>query len=217
MTRDKFIEIYDCVIKPTAMQIVNIRNTEINKSNFSFCDNFGGLYERYLLRKNSLRIILKKDTDRLDQILDRHKVSASLVVAISESRLISDNSVNEPDDGGWYDIHSAHRVNEQVAFWSGVSTMMMYMTTECEHYLYSEGAIEKIKRELEANGMIFPPPLNGMRYEDSAIRGLFYSGSFYCENPILLANTFFWMEQYFYKHIGVEVSVKQDKRESIHP
>lgn len=212
MTRSKFWEIYDCIVRPIVTEIVNNCNAEASgaagqSGPFLFCENFDGLYECYLLKKNTLKTVLKQDVNKAGEVLDRHKIAASLAVAVAQLRLISDMSVDEQDDGVRYSIHDAHRSNEQAAFWSGVATLMMYMTTKCEEYTYSEGALEKIKAALDAEKMIFPASMNGTAYEDSAIRGLFYGGNFYGENPILLANTFYWMEQYFYKHIGVTVTV----------
>ena len=88
-------------------------------------------------------------------------------------RLVSDGRVDEQDDDARY-IHEAHRLNEQAAYWCGVGTLMQYMATECKHYKYSEGALERIREEFVKSGMEFPLSLNGVSYSDSAIRGLFF-------------------------------------------
>jgi hypothetical protein len=65
--------------------------------------------------------------------------------------------------------------------------------------------IDQILRELNT-GFVYPPPLHtdGL-FVDSMIRALYYSDISYGVNPILLANIFFLLEQYFYQHYGMQL------------
>ena len=196
MNRESFFEFYNSVIVKSANVIINIYSSEENDQfpKVSFINNFDGLYEEYLVQKNILKLAIKDayfQRKGKPHVLDRHKVAACLVKAIISVRLLHYENINE-DDNEVYLPTKASRVNEELAFVSGLQLLSMYIAADA-----SDDKKEKILASLK-KGFTFPPKITAENnYLDSTVRGLFYSNIMFGVNPILLANIFFLLESYF--------------------
>jgi len=215
MDRATFFEIYNDTISPIIDKIIE----DNSGLDIEHTRNPAGLYECYLLKKSSLRTILKNhsgnddgnnvnnsnaEDESIPAVLDRHKVAACLTAAIVDVRLLSSKKTNEQDDGPLYSLNDAHRLNEQLAFMCGVSVLAMFMATKSKK---NERVAEEITKNLK-DGFLFPPPVNSKECPDSMIRALFFSHVSYGVNPIFMASIYYLLEQYFYKHFDIILDVK---------
>ncbi|MCL1886212.1 MAG: hypothetical protein FWF98_05625 [Dehalococcoidia bacterium] len=215
MDKATFFEIYDDTICPIIDKIIGDNPTfdiEHTKSPAS-------LYECYLLKKISLRSVLKNHSGNDDgdsannndaedkpipALLDRHKIAACLTAAIIDVRLLSSRKTNEQDNGPLHSLKDAHRLNEQLAFMCGLSVLSMFMATKSKQ---NERVVDEITNNLK-DGFIFPPPVNGKACPDSLVRALYFSHISYGVNPILMASIYYLLEQYFYKCFDIILDVK---------
>ena len=199
MERAVFQRFYDATILPLRDKICAEKEIEGIKP----VDNFEGVYEEYLNQKTLLKLLLKKEgneNERNDR-LDRHKVSACITVALAKTRLISDANINDRSDDE-YLLRNSNRLNEQLAFYSGMSNLIAFMADE------SDDDIQELK-----NGSFYFPKANHtvdrkdrnnqtkgeQDYRDSIIRGLYYSNTMAGIQTLMLSNIFFLLEAYHTK------------------
>jgi len=183
MDRRTFEEFYNGTIRILANGIC-----EKNK-NLVFIENLGGLYEEYLNQKTLLKLLVKNEENTSEtNLIDRHKISACMTVAIMKTRLLWYDGTDEIN--GNYTLRDASRMNEQLSFLCGLNVLTFYMAIE-----------PGVKSTL--NDFLFPPTyqrgetenLNNS-YLDSIIRALFYSNITSGPPALLLSNIFFLLEEY---------------------
>jgi len=181
MDREHFRQIYD----GTICQIVNGIRKESGRVDFK--DNFDGLFEEYLNQKALLKLLLEKDAGNNkteENLLDRHKVAACITVAIMKMRLLHFNDMDDHNND--YSLTTANRINEQLAFLSGLHIILLFMADD----LQIKGKLKnfefpKTNHESEST------------YLDSIIRTLYYSNTLSGFHTLLIANIFFLLEEYY--------------------
>ena len=204
MEREVFRRFYDETVAPSRDMICKGKEKEGIKA----VDNFEGVYEEYLNQKTLLKLLLKKEAKEADQEaeahdknqrLDRHKISACITAAIVKTRLISDTHVNDRN-GQEYLLRDSNRMNEQLAFYCGMSNLMAFMTDESDvnkqelenfHLPKTNYSINHIKR-IDRNGQ----EKGEQDYRDSIIRALYYANTVSGVQPLMLSNIFFLLEAY---------------------
>jgi len=166
-------------------------------------DNFEGVYEEYLNQKTLLKLLLKKEkkeneeTNNDDKRLDRHKISACITAAIIKTRLISNTNINDKNDE--YLLRDSNRMNEQLAFYCGMSNLIAFMADESDddiqelkegvfYFPKTNHSTERIDRNGQDSGM--------QDYKDSIIRGLYYSNTISGVQTLMLSNIYFLLEAY---------------------
>ena len=155
---------------------------------FSNCD---GLFEEYLNQRTFLKLLVKNMKDPPEEkLLDRHKVVACLTMAIMKTRLLHSDDFDDSDD---YSLANASRINEQLAFNSGLNLLISYIRED------PKTKSQEIKDSLDT--FIFPKT----RYEneteystyfDSIVRGLYYTNVSSGFSLLLISNIFFLLEEY---------------------
>jgi hypothetical protein len=165
------------------------------------------LYESYLDKKAFLRRLLRENQET-EKILDRHKIAACLCSTIIDNRIMVHPEWDEPE-GTKHDPHKTLRTNERFAFEVGIAVLSAYMAEENET---NRDCIVKLRQCLE-NGFDYPETNYSNSYIDSAVRGLYYSNLAYGVSPVLLANIFFLLEQYFYLKNGLDVKPRKKLEE----
>jgi hypothetical protein len=168
-------------------------------------DNFEGVYEEYLNQKTLLKILLKREkkdnkeeTNNDDKKLDRHKISACITAAIIKTRLISDTNINDKNDDE-YLLRGSNRLNEQLAFYCGMSNLIAFMADESDddiqelkdgvfYFPKTNHSTERIDRNGQDRGI--------QDYKDSIIRGLYYSNTISGIQTLMLSNIYFLLEAY---------------------
>jgi len=200
MDRAVFQRFYDATVIPLRDRMCEGKQKEGIKP----IDNFEGVYEEYLNQKTLLKLLLKKEkgenekVDNENKKLDRHKVSACITAAIIKTRLISDTSINDESDDE-YLLRDSNRMNEQLAFYSGISNLIAFMADENDDdaqelkngVFYFPGTYHSTVRK-DRNGQD-----RGIQdYKDSIIRGLYYSNTISGIQTLMLSNIFFLLEAY---------------------
>jgi hypothetical protein len=191
MTQAEFDTFYQKSIVRNAKKICDLYKKAGIVLGFQEIDS-RSLHDAYINQRNGLKNLVgsnKGDAHRLD----RHKVAACMTCAIIAANLLYAEDNPEMHESS---IHSAGRYNEQLGFLCGLEVLVMY--------LLADGAFKNIEEIREKFQIIYPTAINGDSYLDSTVRGLFYSKISYGNNPILLANIYFLLEQYSYKCIGVD-------------
>jgi hypothetical protein len=181
MDRKDFEQFYEKTIVKIADGIMD----QNNRINFSK-DNFDGLFEEYLNQKTLLKLLLEKnDTNHKaeDNLLDRHKIAACITVAVMKMRLLHFN--NNDDRNNNYSLTNSDRLNEQLAFLSGLHVIGFFMAEDPAN----NDKLVKFK---------FPKTSqeNETSYLDSIIRTLYYSNTLSGFNTLLISNIFFLLEEY---------------------
>ena len=179
MKREVFEEFFNKTIRTLAKGICD------QHKEFSFTDNFDGLFEEYLTQKTLLKMLVKNMDDSSSEErsrLDRHKVAACITVSIMKTRLLHSNNLDEDND---YSLLEASRMNEQLAFLCGLNVIISYMVKTDP----KTSAIKDFK---------FPPTRyqDESEFIDSIIRGLYYSNASSGFPTLLLSNIFFLLEEY---------------------
>lgn len=201
MEREVFRRFYDATVIPSRNKMCE------GKDNVKCIDNFEGVYEEYLNQKTLLKLLLKKDMigneedankGEKNYRLDRHKISACITSAIIKTRLISDTDAQDKNDDE-YSLRNSNRLNEQLAFYCGMSNLIAFMADEKDDDI----------PELE-NGIFYFPKTNHTAvrldyndqntgtqdYRDSIIRALYYSNTMSGVQTLMLSNIFFLLEAY---------------------
>jgi hypothetical protein len=162
----------------TVLKIASAMKTE--RDDIVFIDNFGGLYEEYLNQRTLLKFIFEKQNS--NELLDRHKVSACITVALMKVRLLNYNNLDDNND---YSLSKSKRMNEQLAFFAGMHNMLLYMAKDNKNIAL-------------LHNFIFPETryINDSTYIDSIVRGLYYSNTLSGFPTLLIANIFFLLESY---------------------
>jgi uncharacterized protein YozE (UPF0346 family) len=175
MNRKDFETFYAGTVRELAGNMVR------TNKNISFVDNFGGLYEEYLNQRTLLKFIFEKQNT--EDLLDRHKVSACITVALMKIRLLHPAKL---DDRNNYSLTNAKRLNEHLAFFSGMHSMLMYM------------AHEKRPQKTVLVDFILPDTRypKDSQYYDSIVRALYYSNTLSGFHTLLIANIYFLLEAY---------------------
>ena len=206
MKKEAFQKVYEKIVKPYAESIKKSYEEKFSPRRIVIKDNFTGFYEAYLLQKNMLKRILKGDV-RDHSVngnpvirLDKHKRAACVVCALISVRLMSFEDVNEAVNEV-YLPEEAIRLNEHLAWLCGLRMLCLYMK-DMTCVKTETGEPVTISEYLD-KGFLLPPAIHAKSYEDSFVRGLFFSNITYGMNPILLANIFFLLESYFYKCHGL--------------
>jgi hypothetical protein len=197
MEREVFQRFYDATVLPLRDKMCEGKEKEGIKP----IDNFEGVYEEYLNQKTLLKFLLKKEgkdeTDKNDRI-DRHKISACVTAAIIKTRLIGDTKVNDRSTDE-YLLRDSNRMNEQLAFYCGMSNLVAYMADESDdniqelkdgifYFPKTNHSVERIDRNHQAQGE--------QDYKDSIIRALYYSNTMSGIQTLMLSNIFFLLEAY---------------------
>jgi len=175
MTRKDFRIFYEGTIRRLADAMVE------ENENISFIDNFDGLYEEYLNQRTLLKFIFEKQNT--DELLDRHKVSACITVALMKVRLLHSNNLDDHND---YSLTKSKRMNEQLAFFAGVHAMLLYMVKD-------ENTRETLKHDFILPETRYP---KDSKYYDSIVRALYYSNTLSGFHTLLIANIYFLLEEY---------------------
>jgi hypothetical protein len=178
MNKKIFRNFYEVTIRKIANTIC-----ETNE-NFSFVDNFDGLFAEYLNQKTLLKFIFEKN-----DLLDRHKISACITVALMRIRLLYDRNIDDIDNN--YSLTTSSRMNEQLAFLSGLDVLVSYIKTD-------DKTDDRVKEYLK-NGIFCFPKTNypeKSEYLDSIIRALYYSNTLSGFQTLLISNIFFLLEKY---------------------
>ena len=206
------------MILPIAEDITSEWN-KIDGNSAVLSSNPEALYYEYLDQKTALKYLLRRDPIRTQNALDRHKVSACLTTAITRVRMLDDLKFDETRNDNsselkdTYNVHrDSFRGNEQLAFFSGIAVLSMYMASKGSH---NKSDHAKIVDALNS-GFVYPMSMHGTEsdpktYLGSMIRGLYYSKISYGLNPILLANIFFLLERHFYLVHGFNVGPIPEK------
>jgi hypothetical protein len=174
VTRDEFKQFYEKVICVIADSLC-----EQNKE-FSFCDNFNGLYEEYLNQETLTGFVCKES--KKDQ-LDKHKIAACITISIVRVRLLSSNNIDNKD--GEFSMSDANRLNEQLAFYSGLMLLVSSMKADND--------VRKTLNTFKFPIIHYPEKAD---YIDSIVRTLYYSNLLSGYHIGLLANIFFLLEEY---------------------
>ena len=98
---------------------------------FAFIDNPNGLFEKYLNQKALTKTILEKNhgnSENGENLLDRHKIAACVTVAIMKMRLLYLKYIDDKNND--YTLSKAKKVNEQLAFLSGLHVVFAFMAME---------------------------------------------------------------------------------------
>lgn len=185
MLRTLFESFYNENVEKIAYKLIS------NNENFNYIRNVDGVYEEYLNQKTLLRTVIKSGENKESVLLDGHKVSACITCAIIRVRLLTNKTIDDDGDMRPYSLDKAFRMNEQLAFLSGLSCLFEYMAEDKEN-LYSDS------NDTDKTSFIFPKTgyENRSSYMDSLVRGLYYSNVLSNINPLLLANIFFLIESY---------------------
>jgi len=181
MDREHFRQIYD----GTICQIVDGIRKENGRIDFK--DNFDGLFEEYLNQKALLKLLLEKDMEidtTGENLLDRHKIAACITVAIMKMRLLHFNNVDDHNNN--YSLTTANRINEQLAFLSGLHIVLLFMADD-----------PKMKEKLKKFEFPETNHQSESTYLDSIIRTLYYSNTLSGFHTLLIANIFFLLEEYY--------------------
>jgi len=202
--REVFRRFYDATVIPARDKICE------GKEGVKCIDNFEGVYEEYLNQKTLLKLLLKKDmieevkdTKKGEKTyrLDRHKVSACITIAIMKTRLISDTRVEDKNNDE-YSLRISNRMNEQLAFYCGMSNLIAFMADDSDddtsllsentfYFPETNNSVERLDRDNQKIGM--------QDYRDSIIRALFYSNTMSGDQTLMLSNIFFLLEAYHNK------------------
>ena len=147
-------------------------------------DNFDGLFEEYLNQKALLKLLLKNTDDPDIPLLDRHKIAACVTVAIMKKRLLYPENIDDANNS--YSLLEASRMNEQLAFLSGLNILIFFLMEDYPEF----------KESLK--DFIFPKTRyeDKSTYLDSIIRALYYSNTISGFHILLLSNIFFLLEEY---------------------
>jgi len=198
MERAVFQRFYNATVIPLRDKMCEGKEKEGIKP----IDNFEGVYEEYLNQKTLLKILLKKENEEEanndDRRLDRHKISACITAAVIKTRLISDTNINDKDDAE-YLLRDSNRMNEQLAFYCGMSNLIAFMADESDddiqelkegvfHFPKTNHSTVRIDRNGQDRGI--------QDYKDSIIRGLYYSNTISGVQTLMLSNIYFLLEVY---------------------
>ena len=149
---------------------------------FSFINNFDGLFEEYL-NQEALTENVCKSGNSGKEILDKHKIAACLTVSIMKVRLLY--SKNLDNNNGNFSLSTASRLNEQLAFYSGLMIIISSMKADVN--------IRKTLKTFEFPTTNYPEKAE---YIDSIVRTLYYSNLLSGYHIGFLANIFFLLEEY---------------------
>jgi len=185
--------------------IIPLRDMMCNEE-FKSVDNFEGVYEEYQNQKTLLKLLLKNEDkenpDDINNKLDRHKISACISVAILKTRLIYDiNADDNENEKREYFLYNSNRMNEQLAFYCGMSNLIAFMADESEndedikdiknfHLPKTSYNADRLGRDKKKIGDL------KQNYIDSIIRGLYYTNTMSGVQTLLLSNIFFLLEAY---------------------
>jgi hypothetical protein len=153
---------------------------------FAFIDNPNGLFEEYLNQKALTKTILEKNhgnSENGENLLDRHKIAACVTVAIMKMRLLYLKYIDDKNND--YTLSKAKKVNEQLAFLSGLHVVFAFMAMEDS-------------KTIDLSSFRFPGSHNPDKstYFDSTIRALYYTNTVSGFQTLLLSNIFFLLEEY---------------------
>jgi hypothetical protein len=179
MDRQRFEEFYQGTILPIVGGICK------ENDNYTFADNFGGLYEEYLNQRALLKLLVKNaGDDPKETLLDRHKVAACITVAVMKTRLLYPSDLDDANNE--YSLFGASRMNEQLAFLTGINVLLSYMIEETP-------SIRETLTDFKLPQTRYP---ERSTYFDSMIRALYYSNTTSGFQTLLLSNIFFLLEEY---------------------
>ena len=181
MERNDFEAFYSKIMFPLANKF-----TKKYKS-LLFNDNGDAIYEEYLNQNAVLHLLYEKKKEN-NNLLDRHKVSACMTVAILKCRPFCDKDVNN-QGGADFSFANSSRINEQFAFM-------------CAWELF-KGFVKKSKEDT-AEWMVYPETMHNNGFLDTITRSLFVSNQLNSLSTPLLANVFFLLEAYSKEKNNVE-------------
>lgn len=184
MKRESFYKFYDNVIQTVANNLVAL------DTNFRFNNNKESLYASYQEQKTFFRMLCNKTThnpdDRKD-LLDRHKVCASMLAAINNANLlVSLNEVNEPEN-----LQQLNKINVQFSISVTLRLLSLFIvndnTLDDEYKQYFQ----------EGSQYIFPEVSSeNEEYEDTLIRSLALSKYTNHMDLPLIAHILFLLEKF---------------------
>jgi hypothetical protein len=182
MEREVFKNYYDETVRTIATRL----SEQIGGIGFS--DNCDGVYEEYLSQKHLLKLVGEKTQNDL---IDRHKISACIAVAIMKSRLLYNKNTNDTD-AKKFTFTDTSRMNERLAFLCGLENLVDYMGAKDD----------ALKETLTTQGFVFPETNypDRSRYFDSIVRAMYYSNVLSGFQTLYLANIYFLLEAYCKLH-----------------
>lgn len=178
----------------------------------SYHPNVEGLYEEYLNQKTMLKMLLKKDQDSNGtsadaSLLDGHKIAACMTCAIVKVRLITCDNLEDKEQDRAYSLEKASRSNEQLALLSGLSCVVAFMLDDKQNLIPSFSNSRKINLYLPDT--YYPERSD---YLSSLTRALYYTNTYSCINPLLMANIYFLLDRYHRQ--SVELKELRDSPQS---
>jgi len=176
MKREMFDIFFGRIVTPIAEKLCE-KNTGIKY----LPDTISGVYEEYTNQNLLLKDLYMDKGD--NEVLDRHKVAACMIVSIIKNRVIT----LKPNAYASCTLEEMPRANEQLALSVGLSIIRGFIL---------EDSFEKnddVRHEYFDREFIFPSVNHG-DYESNLIRALFYSNIMNNLNVPFLSKVLFDIE-----------------------